>query len=141
MSKVSATAFATLAPFSAPALYTPGGGQRGIFAERMAGDEFGVAGEAEPCFGFENADDGERHGHQRRLRVLRQRQRVLRALEDRLAQFFAERLVDFGEDLPRRREGVGERLAHADRLAALPGKYECDRHACPLRFMIDGHDP
>ena len=43
----------------------------------------------------------------------------------------AERRVDLVEHLPRRRESRRQRLAHADRLAALARKNEGDRHVLP----------
>ena len=47
-------------------------------------------------------------------------------------ELLAERRVDLVEHRARRREGVGKRLAHADRLAALAWKHESDRHALSL---------
>ena len=38
------------------------------------------------------------------------------------------------EDGARLGFGIGERLAHADHLAALPWKRECDRHLAPRRL-------
>ena len=43
-------------------------------------------------------------------------------------QLFAERVVDLVEDCARFGKRVGQVLAHADGLAALPRKGECDRH-------------
>ncbi len=40
------------------------------------------------------------------------------------AELVAERGIDLVEHLPRDRKGLGQRLAHADRLAALPRKHE-----------------
>jgi hypothetical protein len=78
---------------------------------------------------FQRPDRGQRHRHQRRLRVGGQRQRLFRPFPDQLRQVFAERIVDFLEDPARFGEGAGEILAHADRLAALSGKGECNGHA------------
>jgi len=50
----------------------------------------------------------------------------------------AQRIVDLLEDQPRRRQRLGQRLAHADRLRALSRKDECACHAglvplpCPV---------
>ena len=44
-------------------------------------------------------------------------------------ELVAERRIDLVEHLPRRREIRRQRLAHADRLAALARKHESDRHA------------
>ena len=59
--------------------------------------------------------------------------------EDEAAQLLAESAVDLVEDRAGGREIVGQRLAHADRLAALPRKYESDRHAAlpHPRFAVE----
>ena len=109
-----------------------GGGERGIFAERMAGDETRVARDVEPGFRLENAGRGETDRHQRGLRIGGQRQLGLGTLEHQPGQILPERAVDLGEDLPRRRIGLGERLAHADRLRPLPWKHESRQHRRPF---------
>ena len=50
---------------------------------------------------------------------------------DDRGQLLAERGIDLVEHRARRRERIGQRLAHADGLAALPWKYECRRHEQP----------
>ena len=80
-----------------------GGGQRRIFAERMAGDERRVAREIEAGLGLQHAQGRERHRHQRRLGVLGQRQRVGRALPHERGELLAERRVDLVEHGARRR--------------------------------------
>ena len=57
-----------------------GRGERRILAERMAGDELDRAGEAEALLALQHAHDRQRHGHQRRLGILGQRQGLDRAL-------------------------------------------------------------
>ena len=114
-----------------------GRGERGIFAERMAGDELRVALEIEPGFGFQHAHDRERDRHQRRLGVFGERERLGRAFEYDAAELGAERPVDLVEHGLRGREIVGQRLAHADRLAALAGKHKSCRHA-PITFAVCG---
>ena len=111
---------------------TAGGGERGIFAERMAGDERDLVADTH-ALRFQHAHRREADGHQRRLGVLGERQGLQRPLEDDLGQLLAERLVDRLEDRRRLEEAIGERLAHADRLTALPGKGESYRH--PPRFI------
>jgi hypothetical protein len=61
-----------------------------------------------------------------------QRQCLRWAVPNRLAELLAERVVDILEHLPRRRKGLGQALAHTDRLSALAGKYESRRHPLPL---------
>ena len=111
----------------------PRRGERRIFAQRVPGDESRVAAEIDTGFGFERAQRRKRNRHQRRLRIFGQRQRLRRTVPDRLAELLAERGIDFLEHLPRRRKGLGQALAHADRLTALAGKNERRRHALPLK--------
>ena len=58
--------------------------ERRIFAERVAGDEGGIAREIDTGLRFKHAHGRERDRHQRRLGVLGQRQRLRRAVPDRL---------------------------------------------------------
>ena len=53
------------------------------------------------------------------------------------AELGAERLVDLGKHLARGAKIRRQRLAHADRLAALARKYESDRHALGLCPSLD----
>jgi hypothetical protein len=121
------------------------GGERGVLAERVAGEVGGVAREHQAGLGLERAQGGEARRHERRLRVGGEGQRVRRPLEDGGGQRLAERLVDLGEDGARRGVAFGERPAHADRLAPLPRKDEGPRHAvsswsarCVVRFVPSG---
>ena len=72
--------------------------------------------------------DGEARRQQRRLRVLGQHQLAFRPLEHQPRKMLRQRLVDFLEEVARRREGLGERLAHAGRLRSLPGKNKSPFH-------------
>ncbi len=103
-----------------------GGGERRIFAERMARDQRSV-GDLH-AFALERAHRGEADGHQRRLCVGGELQRLFRAFEDDLRQLFAERGVDFGEDGARDGIGVVQGTAHAYGLAALSGEGKRDCH-------------
>ena len=105
-----------------------GRGQRRIFAERMPGDKGDVPAEVEPAFGFEHPDRREARRHQRRLGVFGQRQLALRPLEHQPREVLRQRVVDLVEKAPRRRKGAGEAAPHADRLRALPRKYQCTLH-------------
>ena len=62
------------------------------------------------------------------LGVLGQAQLVVRPLEHQLREILVQCVVDLLEDLARRREGVGQRLAHANFLRPLAGKNECHAH-------------
>ena len=73
--------------------------ERRIFAERMAGDERGIALEVEAGFAFEHAHGGERDRHQGRLRVLGQREPVGRAVPHDGGELLAQRFIDFGEHI------------------------------------------
>src|SRR5690606_38743402 len=87
--------------------------------------------------------------HDRGLGVLGEGQFVLRPLAHQLEEMLAERLVDLLKHLAGCRRSLGERLAHADRLAALTRKDEC-AHDKPLivipaksrdRLRPDSSDP
>ncbi len=90
----------------------------------MAGDELLAVLTEMPASLSSARKAAMRHRHQRRLRVLGQRQGLRRPLPDDVGQLLAERLVDLVEHRARFRKGLGKRLAHADRLAALAGKRE-----------------
>ena len=107
--------------------------QRGIFADRMAGDELRVARQIHAGFGFQDPHGRQRDRDQGRLRVLGEHHPFRRPLPHDGAEPVAERRVDLVEHLPGRGKGLGERLAHADGLAALPRKHERDRHFPPFR--------
>lgn len=94
----------------------------------MAGDVSDLGLQIQP-FGFENADDGDRDGHQRRLGVRRQGQRVLRTIEHDVRKLFTERLIDLLENGAGFGKILGEILAHADGLTALTGKSESNGHS------------
>ena len=69
-----------------------------------------------------------RRRHDRGLGVFGEDEIALRAFPHQLGQLLGQRVVDFLEDLARGRESIGERLAHADRLAALAGEKKCASH-------------
>ena len=96
--------------------------------------------EIDAGFRFEHAHRRERNRHQRRLRILGQRQLVGRPLPHDRGELFAERRVDLVEHRARGRESFGQRLAHADRLAALARKHEGCRH-CLILSQIGPKGP
>jgi hypothetical protein len=102
--------------------------QGGIFAQRMAGHEAGMARDIEAALALQHAQRGEAHRHQRRLRVRGERQLVLGTCEHQPRQILPQRFVDLAEDIARRGESAGKLLSHADGLGALPGKDQCARH-------------
>ena len=106
-------------------------GQRGIFPQRMPGDEIGRRDIR--ALGLERAQRRERGRHQRGLCIGRQRQRLLIALPDQRRQRLAERRVDLVEHRARRRIRKGQIAAHADHLRALPRKYESPAHPLSSR--------
>ena len=69
--------------------------------------------------------------HDRRLRIFGELELVVRPFAHQPEQVLAERLVDLVEHVLRGPARLGERGAHADRLAALPRKNEC-AHRQPL---------
>ena len=113
------------------------GGERRVFAERVTGDEGHVTRQIDAGVGFENPQRGKRDGHERRLCILSKGQPLRRPVPDDRAEPFPQRRVDFLKDLPGSGKGVGEPLAHADRLTALAGKDECRRHCCPWKAAKD----
>ena len=112
-------------------LQAAGGGQRGIFAERVSGHEGGVPADREAGLGLQHAQGGERDRHQRRLGVFGKLQGFGRAVPDDGGQLLAERRVDLVEHRAGGRKSLRQRLAHADRLGTLPWKSECCRHDVP----------
>jgi hypothetical protein len=94
-----------------------GGDVRGIFAQAVTGDE----GRLQAAPG-KQPPGGNAHRQDRRLRVLGELQPLGRAVENQLAQRFAERRVGFGKGPGANLELIGERLAHAHRLRSLPWK-------------------
>ena len=112
----------------------PGRGKRGIFAERVTGNEGRVALEIDAGFRLEDAQGRERNCHQSRLRVFGQRQRIGRPVPDDIAQPFVQGGIDFFEDPPRRRKGLSQSLAHTDGLTALTGKNKRRRHKPKTRL-------
>ena len=110
------------------------GAEGGIFAQRMARDEGGVAGDDEAGLALERPQSRQARRHQRRLGVGGQRQLRLRPLEHELRELLAERCVYARKHVPRGRKRLGEPLAHADRLRALSWKYEGRLH--PESFLF-----
>ena len=106
--------------------------QRRIFPDRMAGDELGIARQIHSGFGLKHAHRRERHRDQRRLCILGQRDLLRRSLPHDGAELVAERGIDLLEDRAGGGIGLRQRLAHADRLAALPRENESGRHSADL---------
>ena len=75
---------------------------------------------------FDETMHGSAHRKDRRLRVLREDQAVLRPVEAQGAQRLAERRIRFRERVAANRELPGQRLTHPDLLGTLPGKHERD---------------
>ena len=94
----------------------------------MTGNIGGMPPDIESAAAFEHADNGEARRQQRRLRVLGQHQLAFRTLEHQPRQMLRQCVVDFVEQVARRRKGLGERLAHAGRLRSLSGKNKSPFH-------------
>ena len=99
-----------------------GGGQRGVFAERMSGDHDRLLSQREAALLLQHAQHGERVRHQGGLGVLGQGQFLAGAFEHQSGELLLQGFVDLLEHLARGGEGGGEVASHADGLAALPGK-------------------
>jgi hypothetical protein len=105
-----------------------GGGERRIFAQRVAGDKGGMFPEIEAGLGLQNPDRRQAHGHQGRLRVGRQGQLLRRSFPHDGGKFLGESLVHLVENGPGLRKGIGKGFAHSNRLAPLTGENECALH-------------
>src|SRR5262249_55540951 len=101
----------------------------------MPGDESGVALEIDARLDREHPQRSKGDRHQRRLRVLGDRQPLGGSPPHDGAELVAKRRVALLEDIPRRSKVRGEPLAHADRLAALAWKNKRNRHADPPRML------
>ena len=99
--------------------------QSRIFAKAVAGDEARGPLKIDPAVPGQRAIDGERIRHDRRLGIFGELELVLRTVPHQTEQVLAERLIDFMENIVRGSACLGERGAHADRLAALSRKNEC----------------
>ena len=91
----------------------------------MAGDELRRLAQLDAAFPGQRREHRQRMRHDRGLRIFGQLELVFRPLAHQPEQVLAERLVDLLEHVAGRAAGLGERRAHADRLAALPGKKKC----------------
>ena len=106
-----------------------GGGERGIFAQRMAGDHDGPLAERPAALFLQHAQHGERVGHQGGLGVLGQDEFFAGPLEHQARELLLQGLVDFLEHLAGGGKGAGEVASHADGLAALAREDEgVNRH-------------
>ena len=112
-----------------------GGGKRGIFAERMAGDEGRIPPHGKARLGLQHPQRGDRDRHQGRLGIFGELEGFGRAVPDDGGQLLAERRIDLVEYRPRGRKGLRQGLAHADRLGTLSRKRKCSRHRRSLIRM------
>ena len=117
-----------------------GGGQGGIFSERMASQEGGAGSELESRLGLEHAQGGEARRHQGRLGVRREGQFGLGTLEHQPGQGLSQRVVDLGEDARGGGVGVPEGAPHPDGLGALSWEDEGRRHVHPRGERAREHD-
>ena len=91
----------------------------------MARDEIAFLRKADAAFGFEHAQSRNGICHNRRLGIFGQRKLAFGAITHQPEQMLAKRFVDFLKHRAGGGAGVGERFAHANRLAALSWKYKC----------------
>ena len=112
-----------------------GGRQRGIFAEAVAGDEVRRLGKIDAAFLRQRSEYRHRMRHDRRLRIFREPQVLVRPVAHQAEEVLSERFVDLVEDVARGAAGLGQSGAHADGLAALSRKKEC-AHSCLSWFSV-----
>jgi hypothetical protein len=110
------------------------GSERGIFTERMPGHEARIAGEIQTRLALEHPERREAHRHEGRLRVRSEVQGVCGAFPHRGGELFRQGAVDLVEHGACDRKGLGQRLSHADNLAALTGKNESTHQAVPTHL-------
>ncbi len=94
----------------------------------MAGHELHGARKGNAMLTLEHAHHGQAHGHQGGLRILGERELVLGALPHDGGELLTQGFIDFRKDLARGGAALGQGVAHADVLASLARKSECDRH-------------
>jgi hypothetical protein len=107
-----------------------GGGERGILAERVSGYERRMPRHRKAGLGLQHAQGGERDRHQGRLGIFGELKGFGGTVPDDGGQLLAERRVDLVENRAGSRKRLGQGLAHADRLGALPRKGKCRGHFC-----------
>ena len=100
----------------------------------MARDIICLFRQAQAAFLFKDAQGRNGIGHDGRLGIFGERQLIFRAFGHQAEQRLAQRLIDFLKHLPRNGTGIGQRLAHADGLAALTRKNKC-AHRSPLHAV------
>ena len=113
----------------------PAAAQRGIFAKAVAGDEIGRLGEFHAAFLRQRSEYRHRMRHDRRLRIFREPQILVRPVAHQAEEVLSERFVNLGKDVVRGSAGLGQSGAHAHRLAALSRKKEC-AHSCLSWFSV-----
>jgi len=94
----------------------------------MAGHEDRLVRQIDVAVFLEDRDHRHADRHKRRLGILGQAQRIVRALEHQTAELLLQGVVDLLEHQARHRECLGEVAAHTDRLRPLAGKHECTFH-------------
>ena len=112
--------------------------QRAIFAEAVAGDIAAQIFQRLAAVFFHDPQGRDGIGHDRRLRIFGQGQFFGRAFAHQLEQILLQRVIDFLENFAGGAAGLGKRLAHADRLAALSRKNKCahDHPHCKICWGI-----
>ena len=91
----------------------------------MPRDEIGLLRQADAAFLLQHPQRRDGVRHDRRLRILGQGQFVGGSLNHQAIEMLTQRLVDLLEHLASNGARFGQRLAHADGLAALARKDEC----------------
>jgi hypothetical protein len=85
--------------------------------------------EIETCFALQHPNDCHARGHNRGLRIFGQDKIIVRSFPHQFAEPLPEGFVNLLKNVACCWERLGKGLAHANRLAALPRKDKCSRHA------------
>ena len=117
----------------------PAAAQGRIFAEAVAGDEASSLCQLDAALLRQRGEHGHGMRHDRGLGIFGEPQVLVRSLAHKAEEVLPERLVNLLEDVARGAARLGQRCAHADRLAALPRKKECAHHR-PCSSMNRGRD-
>ena len=110
--------------------------KRCIFAERVSGDKIAFLRKPDAALFFQHPQGRNCIRHNRGLCVFGQRQVAFRPFAHQLEKILPQRVVNLLKHGARGDACFGERLAHANGLAALSRKNECAHMCSRLSFFL-----